>query len=81
MSLRVTHAKLVKDFVVWVRFGDGSQGEVDLSNELDGPVFEMLEDPEVFAQVRLDSDTHTLVSGQVPPNWLGSFFADTGHRN
>ena len=61
MILRVTNAKLVKDFVVWVRFNDGSEGEVDLSNELDGPVFEPLKDPKVFAQVRLDPDIHTLV--------------------
>ena len=61
MILRVTDAILMKDFVVWVRFNDGSEGEVDLSGELDGPVFEPLEDPEVFAQVRLDPDTHTLV--------------------
>jgi hypothetical protein len=57
----MTDAKLVKDFVVWVRFNDGSEGQVNLSNELDGPVFEPLKDPEVFAQVRLDPDTHTLV--------------------
>lgn len=61
MILRVTDAKLVRDFVVWVRFNDGSEGEVDLSAELDGPVFEPLNDPKVFSQFRLDPDTHTLV--------------------
>lgn len=61
MILRVTEAKLVRDFVVWVRFNDGSEGEVDLSNELIGPVFEPLQDPEVFAGFRLDPDLHTLV--------------------
>ena len=61
MILRVTAAKLVKDFVLWVRFNDGSEGEVDLSDELERPVFEPLKDPRIFAQVRLDPDTHTLV--------------------
>ena len=61
MILRVTDAKLVRDFVVWVRFNDGSEGEVDLSGELEGPVFESLKDPKVFAQLKLDPDTHTLV--------------------
>jgi len=61
MITRVTDAKLVRDFVVWVRFNDGSEGEVDLSGELNGPVFEPLKDPEVFAQFRLDPDIHTLV--------------------
>lgn len=61
MILRVTDAKLVRDFVVLVRFNDGSEGEVDLSAELEGPVFEPLKDPKMFAQFRLDPDTHTLV--------------------
>jgi len=61
MIVRLTDAKLVRDFVVWVRFNDGSEGEVDLSGELDGPVFEPLKDPEVFAQFRLDPEIHTLV--------------------
>ena len=61
MILRVTDANLVRDFVVWVRFNDGSEGDVDLSGELDGPVFEPLKDPEVFAQFRLDLEVHTLV--------------------
>lgn len=61
MIARVTDAKLVRDFVVRVRFNDGSEGEVDLSAELDGPVFEPLKDPKMFAQFRLDPDTHTLV--------------------
>jgi hypothetical protein len=61
MMIRVTDARLVRDFVVWVRFNDGSEGEVDLSNELDGPVFEPLKDSKVFAQFKVDTDVHTLV--------------------
>ncbi len=61
MMIRVTDARLVRDFVLWVRFNDGSEGEIDLSNELDGPVFEPLKDPKVFAQFKVDPDVHTLV--------------------
>jgi hypothetical protein len=61
MILRVIDARLVRDFVVWVRFNDGSEGEVDLSDELEGPVFEPLKDPKVFAQFKLDPDIHTIV--------------------
>ena len=61
MIVRVTDAKLVRDFVVWIRFNDGSEGEVDLSGELEGPVFEPLKDPAVFADFRLDAELHTLV--------------------
>jgi len=59
--MRVTEATLVRDFVVWLRFNDRSEGEVDLSDELDGPIFEPLKNPKVFAQFRLDTQVHTLV--------------------
>lgn len=61
MIIRVTGAELVRDFVARVRFNDGTEGEVDLSGELDGPVFEPLRDPHYFAQFRVDADIHTLV--------------------
>lgn len=59
--IRVTDAKLIRDFVIWVKFNDGSEGEVDLAGELYGPVFEPLKDPEIFAQLRVDPDVHTVV--------------------
>ena len=61
MLIRVTDARLVSDFVVWLRFDDGTEGEVDLSQELDGPVFEPLKDPKVFRQFSVDRELHTLV--------------------
>ena len=45
---------------VWLRFEDGTEGEVDLSSELDGPVFEPLRDPSYFARLRLNGDTGTI---------------------
>jgi hypothetical protein len=38
----VIAAEYVRDYVVWVKFEDGSAGEIDLSNELCGPVFESI---------------------------------------
>ncbi len=61
MIVRVTEARLVRDFVVWLRFNDGTQGEVDLADELDGPIFEPLKVQRVFAGFRLDPELHTLV--------------------
>jgi hypothetical protein len=61
MILRVLDAKLIRGFVVWLRFNDGSEGEVELSAELDGPVFEPLKDPKVFSQLRVKPELHTLV--------------------
>ena len=47
---------------VWIRFDDGAEGEVDLSSELDGEVFEPLRDPSYFAAFTID-DTLTWPNG------------------
>jgi hypothetical protein len=48
MYYSVIEARYVRDHIVWVRFKDGSEGEVDLSSELWGAVFEPLKDVEYF---------------------------------
>lgn len=59
--IRVITAKAIRDYVVWVRFDDGTEGEVDLSHELDGPVFEPLRDPAFFARLQVHPELHTVV--------------------
>jgi len=59
--LNVTAVRHQRDFVLWLRFNDGREGEVDLGAELDGPVFEPLRDPVLFAQARVHSDLRTVV--------------------
>ena len=58
---RLLEVRWARDFVLWVRFSDGSEGEVDLSEELDGPVFEPLRDPAYFRRFVLSPDLHTVV--------------------
>ena len=59
MFIHVTEARYVRDYVIWVRFNDGTAGEVDLAKELDGPVFEPLKDLDQFK--RFTAAFHTLV--------------------
>ncbi len=58
---RLIEARYVRGYVVWLRFSDGSEGEVDLAGELEGPVFEPLRDPDYFRSFQLDPELHTLV--------------------
>ncbi len=58
--IRVIDARHIKDFIVWVHFNDGTKGEVDLSDELYGPIFEPLQDPEYFASFEVHAEAHTL---------------------
>jgi hypothetical protein len=61
MSFRVVDARHIHDFVLWLKFSDGTEGELDLRAELDGPIFEPLRSIEFFKQFRIDPDLHTLV--------------------
>jgi hypothetical protein len=58
--LKVTDAKYVKDYIVWLRFSDGAEGEIDLQNELFGEIFEPLRDKEIFKQFVLHPDWLTI---------------------
>ena len=60
MIPRVTEVRHVGLYVVYVRFADGTEGEVDLEGELDGEVFEPLRDPAVFAQATVHPELHTV---------------------
>ncbi len=51
---RVTRVEPLDGFRLAVEFSDGVHGEVDLADELWGPVFEPLKERELFAQVAVD---------------------------
>jgi len=59
--IRVTEARWVRDFIIHLRFSDGLEGEVDLRDELHGPVFEPLRDVNVFRAFGLHPELHTVV--------------------
>ncbi len=59
--VRVTEARYVSGFTIWLRFSDGAAGEIDLSGELDGEVFEPLREPTFFRSFLLHPELHTLV--------------------
>ena len=61
MDYHVVEGRHVSGYVVWLRFRDGTQGQVDLGSELIGPVFEPLHDVATFAQFSVHPDFHTLV--------------------
>jgi Protein of unknown function (DUF2442) len=59
--VRVTTAEVLGHYRLTVGFGDGSSRDVDLTEELHGPVFEPLANPDFFAQVRVDDELGTVV--------------------
>ena len=61
MNYHVIAAEYVSGYVIRLKFRDGTAGEIDLSAELTGPIFEPLRDLEAFKQFRVHPDFHTLV--------------------
>ena len=61
MDCQIVEARYVTGHTVWLRFRDGTSGEIDLSTALRGPVFEPLRNPEVFSQFQIHPEFHTLV--------------------
>ena len=45
---------------LWLQFADGVEGEIELSGELWGPVFEPLRDEAYFGTARLDMELNTV---------------------
>ena len=56
----MSEVRHIRPYVLWLRFSDGAEGEVDLAGELTGEVFEPLRDPSIFAQVRVDPEVRTI---------------------
>jgi hypothetical protein len=56
----IVEVEVAGDHALRVIFDDGAVRDVNLEGQLDGPVFEPLRDPELFAQVRVDSESGTV---------------------
>lgn len=61
MILHIKEAKYLRDYVIWLRFNDGAEGEVNLKDELYGEVFEPLVDLAMFKAFRVDPVLETIV--------------------
>lgn len=73
MFLHVTRAEHIEGHHVRVWFNDGSDGEIDLSESLDGLVFEPLRDVEYFRSFTIAGHTLAWANGaDFAPEYLRS---------
>lgn len=61
MIPRVIEAKYVRNYVIHIRFSDGAEGDIDLTKELEGEIFEPLKNISFFKRFRVDPELHTIV--------------------
>ena len=79
MIPHVIEAKHISGHKVWLKFDDGASGELDLSDDLDGPVFEPLRDVEFFGRFVLRYNTLSWENGaDFAPEFLREKLAQAG---
>lgn len=61
MLPRLIEARHLGGYRIALRWADGSAGELDLTGELWGEMFERLQDGQEFAGFRIDEELGTLV--------------------
>lgn len=82
--LHVKSAKYVSDFTLWVAFDDGTSGNIDLSDVLNGPVFLPLKDVNIFSKVSVDPELETVIwpnGADLAPEFLKDLHYQQLHRN
>jgi hypothetical protein len=74
----IIEARYVSGYTVWLRFEDGTEGEVDLSNELDAAIFEQLKHKAYFSRVRVNPDKGT-IERPSSADFAPEFFHERAH--
>jgi hypothetical protein len=57
---QVTQVKALEPYRIWLKFSDGIEGIIDISDIIGKGVFKTIEDPGEFAKVGIDPLTHTV---------------------
>jgi len=60
MIPKVQEAEYINEYTIHLFFSDGVEGEVDLTEELYGEIFEPLKDVTLFRQFMVHPEFHTL---------------------
>ena len=61
MSPKVVAVGPLDGFRIWVRFDDGTTGDIDLAHLAELPMYQAWHDPNVFATVRVGEYGHDII--------------------
>jgi len=61
MFLLVTDAKYLGNYRIEIKFNNGQQGIADLTDSLEGHVFEPLKNTSLFSQLSVDKELETII--------------------
>jgi hypothetical protein len=62
---RPVQVKALPNYRLWIKYADGVEGEIDLSDLVGKGVFALWQDPEAFAQVYIGSDGQIAWSDEI----------------
>ncbi|MBX3057799.1 MAG: DUF2442 domain-containing protein [Anaerolineae bacterium] len=79
MFLHVNQVQYLSDYKLRLTFNDGLVMDVDLKDELLGPVFEPLKDVHFFQQVAVNSETNT-IEWPNGADFAPEFLRELGHE-
>jgi hypothetical protein len=75
MFVHISEAKYIRDYVLLIKFDNGVKGEIDLSAELWGEMFEPLRNLDSFRRFHIDNEINTIVwdnGADMAPDFLYS---------
>ena len=79
--LRISSIQYRGGHRLYLEFNNGDAGEIDLSSDLEGPIFQPLQDPKVFASVRLEGGTIAWPNGaDLAPEYLANRLVESGSQ-
>jgi hypothetical protein len=77
--MKVTTLKPLADFRLWLRFADGTEGSVDLSDKVGRRVFTPWKSPSAFARVQVGEFDEPIWPGDIDLCADSLFRLVTGH--
>ncbi len=60
MIPRLTDARHIENYRLWLKFEDGVEGEIDLEGELWGEIFEPIRDATFFKRFQVNKELNTI---------------------
>jgi hypothetical protein len=60
MIPKPTEVKAITPYIIWLKFADGTEGQIDLSHLINKPVFKRWEIPSFFNTVYIDIETFAI---------------------
>jgi hypothetical protein len=79
MFIHVTQVEYISGYILKLTFSDGRIKIVDLKDELYGPVFEPLRDPEIFKMVKR-SEAGTTIEWSSGADFAPEFLYEIGRE-